>query len=612
MSRLALLAAVAVFLAFIGTLADGGSLRPTAVQAHTCGPAGYFVSSLPEVNVYTISAGGETTDYVVSSQPNPGVASITPQTIEGGTDGVFTVTIDGSQFPLLVTTTIEITWTVPEDNESGKCVIDIHITAPTPSPTPTPTPTGTPTPTPTATPKSIVKHGETYSEWQLGVGVAGILGGDALVANDLGDTPTASLLHQISIFKLGLGSIAGDAAALADEFDPDVLPPEPAARDGTAVVLGVNGAPAISDIQNFLTGESIESAPPGTPILLVGSGFGLGLTNDVVIDGQEVESVGLSETELMTGVPIPLAAAAPASGPFDPLPKDVEIIVTNDGGTSSAAPFTVSPLATPTGPPGSLLGPIFELELQLHEAMKTWDCTVIGNTKFVVEGRAQFIAACEEWLAGIPELLSALEELLELLPGLDAESLALIESMLTPVAGIQAVLEDELIPGFSDPDGDGLPNDWDNCDTIANPDQADADADVIGDACEFLSALVQGDVDCGGGVTAVDGLMGLRHVAGLGVTQEPGCYEIGSEVASIFGDVDCDDDVDATDSLKVLRFVAGLSFNQTEPCPDIGSDLGAGGSPGSALSRAATIVSVVMGLFVLVGVVRVSTRSRRR
>ena len=112
MSRLALLAAVAVFLAFIGTLADGGSLRPTAVHAHTCGPAGYFVSSLPEVNVYTISAGGETTDYVVSSQPNPGVASITPQTIEGGTDGVFTVTIDGSQFPLLVTTTIEITWTV--------------------------------------------------------------------------------------------------------------------------------------------------------------------------------------------------------------------------------------------------------------------------------------------------------------------------------------------------------------------------------------------------------------------------------------------------------------------------------------------------------------------
>jgi hypothetical protein len=38
-----------------------------------------------------------------------------------------------------------------------------------------------------------------------------------------------------------------------------------------------------------------------------------------------------------------------------------------------------------------------------------------------------------------------------------------------------------------------------------------------------------------------------------------------------FGDVDCDSDVDSVDALKLLRHVAGLSVSQNDPCPDIGT-----------------------------------------
>lgn len=38
--------------------------------------------------------------------------------------------------------------------------------------------------------------------------------------------------------------------------------------------------------------------------------------------------------------------------------------------------------------------------------------------------------------------------------------------------------------GIPDTDNDGIPDDADNCPTIANPDQADADLDLIGDACD--------------------------------------------------------------------------------------------------------------------------------
>ncbi len=45
--------------------------------------------------------------------------------------------------------------------------------------------------------------------------------------------------------------------------------------------------------------------------------------------------------------------------------------------------------------------------------------------------------------------------------------------------------------GDSDADGDGVPDDLDNCPQVANTDQADSDGNTIGDACD------QGDTETG-------------------------------------------------------------------------------------------------------------------
>lgn len=83
--------------------------------------------------------------------------------------------------------------------------------------------------------------------------------------------------------------------------------------------------------------------------------------------------------------------------------------------------------------------------------------------------------------------------------------------------------------------------------------------------------LTQGNVDCAGGVTAVDALKELRYVAQLSVSKTEPCPDIGANVASIWGDVDCSGSVTSVDALKILRYVAQLTVNQSEPCPNIGT-----------------------------------------
>src|SRR5205823_4492392 len=46
-----------------------------------------------------------------------------------------------------------------------------------------------------------------------------------------------------------------------------------------------------------------------------------------------------------------------------------------------------------------------------------------------------------------------------------------------------------------DADGDGIPNNLDNCPFTANPDQADRDGDGIGDACDKCP-MVAGEIAC--------------------------------------------------------------------------------------------------------------------
>ena len=83
-------------------------------------------------------------------------------------------------------------------------------------------------------------------------------------------------------------------------------------------------------------------------------------------------------------------------------------------------------------------------------------------------------------------------------------------------------------------------------------------------------AFAKGDVDCDDDVDSVDALKDLRVVAGLSVTQEPGCPVIGSPVASIFGDINCNDAIDSVDALFILRHTAALSVNLPAGCPPIG------------------------------------------
>jgi hypothetical protein len=73
-------------------------------------------------------------------------------------------------------------------------------------------------------------------------------------------------------------------------------------------------------------------------------------------------------------------------------------------------------------------------------------------------------------------------------------------------------------------------------------------------------------------VDASDALAILRYGAGMAVTQNEPCPDIGlsSVDQDLFGDVDCDDDVDSVDGLLVLRFTAGLPVDLPPGCPPVG------------------------------------------
>ena len=67
-------------------------------------------------------------------------------------------------------------------------------------------------------------------------------------------------------------------------------------------------------------------------------------------------------------------------------------------------------------------------------------------------------------------------------------TVVLIAALLLPIIGDPASSSlpphRKIPPPIADIDGDGIPDDTDNCYDIANPDQTDSDADATGDACD--------------------------------------------------------------------------------------------------------------------------------
>ncbi len=94
----------------------------------------------------------------------------------------------------------------------------------------------------------------------------------------------------------------------------------------------------------------------------------------------------------------------------------------------------------------------------------------------------------------------------------------------------------------------------------------------------FAGSGPKGDINCSETVTAVDALHVLRHVAGLPSTLPGGCDPVGTAafapVASPGtgpkGDINCDDGVTAVDALFILRHVALLPVNLPAQCPPLG------------------------------------------
>jgi Right handed beta helix region len=90
--------------------------------------------------------------------------------------------------------------------------------------------------------------------------------------------------------------------------------------------------------------------------------------------------------------------------------------------------------------------------------------------------------------------------------------------------------------------------------------------------------LVWGDHNCSGGADPIDGLLTLRHDAGLGADTGD-CPDMGEEVDVVgfslhpWGDVDCNGTINPVDALKLLRYDAGLEVQQEAGCPEIGDEV---------------------------------------
>jgi hypothetical protein len=91
-------------------------------------------------------------------------------------------------------------------------------------------------------------------------------------------------------------------------------------------------------------------------------------------------------------------------------------------------------------------------------------------------------------------------------------------------------------------------------DTLANK---IADAVLSDGHIDVVGSLLQGDVDCSGGLTASDALAVLAQMSNA-AEPVPGCTPAGNVVnGALWGDVTCDGAVDGLDALAIVLAVSG-------------------------------------------------------
>jgi hypothetical protein len=113
---------------------------------------------------------------------------------------------------------------------------------------------------------------------------------------------------------------------------------------------------------------------------------------------------------------------------------------------------------------------------------------------------------------------------------------------------------------MDDTDSDGIFDVIDNCVDTPNPDQADADNNGVGDACEPCDCPNQADFDTDEFVTALDlGTMIDVLFAGAEAAQDPLC-------PSNRADMDCDGFATALDLGKLIDHLFSGGAGPCDPC----------------------------------------------
>jgi hypothetical protein len=234
-------------------------------------------------------------------------------------------------------------------------------------------------------------------------------------------------------------------------------------------------APTVVWVLESATGRPITEAPPGTPLRITGLNFAPGFNNRVQFEGIPTPSFARSTNELTTSVPTAAVTEARA----------VQITVTTEGVRGGGYSFTVSPIAPSGEAAGSVTDRFLAVTGRLGAASAAIDCGRIVATKILPDGWAESLSRCLRLRdAAALEVLPAVDAVRRMREDIDGESLSRVDAVL--VAGRSAVdaIEARSLPALADEDGDGLPTMWDNCPSVTNRDQQDADRDGTGDACD--------------------------------------------------------------------------------------------------------------------------------